>query len=81
MIKFDEFNKVDLRVGEVAEVSKGSIKINCSGKSFITKMNLNVKKGEQIIIGFNAENLVVPIMGMDNPLIPEKKAGEGWKIQ
>jgi len=81
MITFDEFKKVDFRVGEVTEVSKDCIKINCSGKSFSTKMNLKVKKGEQIIIGFNAENLVVPVIGEDSLLSPDKKAENGWKVQ
>ncbi|MEK6885838.1 MAG: hypothetical protein AABX17_02640 [Nanoarchaeota archaeon] len=81
MITIDEFQKIDLRVGEIRALDKGKIKINCLNKEFSGNLKLNAVKGDELIVVFNAGKLVIPVVNGDIPLIPEKKIENGSKVR
>ncbi|MFH1325831.1 MAG: hypothetical protein ABIH49_03645 [archaeon] len=80
-ITFDEWLKFDLRVGEVAESNKDNLKINCCDKEFHVKLPISVKKGEKIVIGISGDKVVIPVIGGNIPLAPEKDIEVGSKIR
>jgi hypothetical protein len=80
MIKIDEFSKVNLRLGKIKSKDNSGIKISCNAEIFNSNIHLNAKEGDEVIISSMGEKLVVPVVNRDIPLVPDKKAGEGWKI-
>lgn len=81
IIKIEDFSKINLRVGEVIEVTKSYTKIGCFDKVFTVKLNLNVKKGEQLIVAVNGDNLVIPVLNQNITLSPEKNIDAGSKVR
>ena len=60
MIEFEDFAKLDLRVGEIVSVENGQTKINCGDKELSTSIQLGTKKGDKIVIGVTG-NKVFPL--------------------
>lgn len=71
-IKFEDWIKLKMVVGEVAEIDRNSIKIFDNDKYYNFNGKLNVKKGDKIIIGLLNENIIIPVVNKEIPLIPEK---------
>lgn len=80
IVKFKDWAKLELRVGEVKEIIKDRIIINCCNKDFEINLNLDVNKGDKIVIGINGDKVIVPVVNNGIPITPEKDAGVGWKI-
>lgn len=81
MINIDEFSKVNLRIGEVKEVKKDSIIINCNNKDYRKKIKLKVKENDKIMIILNNEEIIIPILNNEIPIIPEKDIDAGSKVK
>ena len=71
-IKFEDWIKLKMVVGEVAEIDRNSIKIFDNDKYYNFNGKLNVKKGDKIIIGLFNENIIIPVVNKEIHLIPEK---------
>ena len=80
IVKFDEWSKIDFRVGEVKDISKNYVKIIINHKTFNTQLNLNVQKGDKIAVIINQDNLIIPLIG-NSIIIPEKDIEIGSKIR
>ena len=80
MIKFDEWQKIDFRIGEIIDVNGENIKITCRNKEFFIKLKLDVKKGNKIAVIINNEKLVIPVVNGNIPLIPDKDIEVGSRV-
>ncbi|MEK6926034.1 MAG: hypothetical protein AABW50_02030 [Nanoarchaeota archaeon] len=78
IIKFEDWVKLDLRIGEVEKINP--IVISCLGKGYEIELGLAVKKGDKIVVGLSGDNLVIPVVGEDVPLAPGKGAEAGMKV-
>jgi len=81
MITIEDITKINLKIGEVKNISKGHITINFENKDYIKKIKLEVKKGDKIVIAHNQENITIPLINKNIPLIPEKDIEAGSKIR
>lgn len=81
MIKIDDFSKLNLRVGEIKNISKENVKISCLAETFISKIALDVKSGNQIVISSVGGKIFIPVVKEDIPLVPEKKIDSGSKVR
>jgi len=79
IIKFEDWVKFELRVGEIKKVGKKVI-INYNNRDFEAKLDLDVNKGDQIVVGISRDNLILPVVKDNITLVPEKQAEIGWKI-
>lgn len=78
-ISINDFNKVDLRVGEVKKINGKNILVSCRDKNASLK-NLNVVVGDKIIVGVLEEGLVVPIVNGEIPLVADGNLEVGSKV-
>ena len=72
-ITFEDWQKIELKIGEVKEVGN-KIKIQCKEKEYLTEVKINVKEGDKIVVGIFNDELVMPLIEGDNPLVSEKDA-------
>lgn len=79
MIKFDEFKKVDLRVGIVSSLKNYRAVVNYGDGEFQARMFNNVKVNDQVIVVLDEGSGSVLFCG-DNILVPEKEMKAGDKI-
>lgn len=79
-IKFEDWAKLEMRVGEIKSIGKNII-INCLNKDFKINFDLDVKEGDKIIIGFIENHLVIPITGENIPLIPDGDIEVGARVR
>ena len=77
MIKYEDFTKLDLRIGEVVSTKNDSIEIDCGGKILKTKISLNTKKGDKIVVGIIENELIIPLSKENNPLTPDQDIEAG----
>ena len=78
-MKFEDWLKFDLRVGEVKKIKGDNIIINDGSKEHKTKVKFNLKKGDKIIIGVCKEGLVIPKVN-DSVISPEKDIKVGARV-
>ena len=80
-IKFEDWMKVNLIVGEIVEIKKEIIKINCGDKIRETKnIDLSCKNGDKMIIGILNDRIIIPIINNKVHLIPEKSIEPGSSV-
>lgn len=80
MIDLEEFKKIELTLGLVEKIDKDYIKITSNKKQFVTKIKLNVKEGDKIVVAFDNSNIFIPVVAGNIPLKPEKDIELGSKI-
>ncbi|MCF7910405.1 hypothetical protein K9L16_01890 [Candidatus Pacearchaeota archaeon] len=77
-IKFEDFAKLTLLIGEVKEIEP-NLKINI-GDRILEHENIdNVKEGDKIVVGFIKDKLVIPLIN-NFPIKPEKNIQPGSKV-
>ena len=76
----DDFTKLEMRVGKVENIGK-SVKIKCGDREFNTNLKLNLNKDEKIVIGILGDKLILPVVGKNIPIVPEKDIGIGARIR
>jgi len=81
MITINDLNKIDLRVGEVIEVSNNSIKIKCNNKEYSFNSKINVNNSDKIVIIIKDNKVSIPILEDNTPIVSEKDIKEGSKIR
>ena len=79
IIQFEDWAKLKLKVGIVKKVGE-SIVINDGTNDFEIKLDLNVKKGDKIVVGLNGDGLVVPVVNDRIPLDPGQDSKEGSRV-
>jgi len=79
IINFEDWVKLEMRVGKIKEIEKSKMVINCNGKDYSKKIKLNANKDDLIIIGFLGDNLIIPLIN-DSVIIPEKDIENGARI-
>ena len=79
-MKFEDWLKFDLRVGEIIGIGGGKIKIDLGDREFEKKINIDVKKGEKIIVGLQGNGCVIPLVGGNVLIAPEKNIDNGVRI-
>ena len=75
-IKFKDFVNLRMKVGIVKSIGD-KIKIVLDERDYYVNINLNVDKGDQIVVGFVEGGLVIPVVCGNIPLIPTEKVKEG----
>jgi len=80
MIKFEDFNKLDLKVGEVVAVRDNQTEINCGEKTLSTKVSFGTNVGDKIIVGAIKDELVIPLVGGKHPLTPDQDMSAGDSV-
>jgi len=80
MIKYEDWAKLELRIGQVIEIEENKIKINCNSKSYSVNLDLNVEIKDKIIVGIEGDQLVIPIIQNSMPLIPDKDIEVGSRV-
>lgn len=80
MINIEEFKKVNFIVGEIKEINENKIVIVTDNNEFITHVKLNSNKGDKIVFIISDNNAIIPLVGENNPIIPEKQIKPGSKI-
>ena len=78
-ISFEEWQKLDLRVGEIKEVKKDFLKLTDGNNEFVIKGSFNIKKGDKIVFGLG-NKIVLPILDGNVLLSPDDGAEPGMKI-
>jgi hypothetical protein len=71
IIKIEEFDKLGLKLGEVK---------NASAKKYSGKIDIKLNKGDLIMISDLGDDLIIPVIEGDIPIIAEKPAKSGWMI-
>lgn len=79
IIKYEEWIKLKLKVGEVKKTGEKTV-IALDGKSYEVNLDLEVRKGDKIVVGFSGEGLVIPVVDGRIPLDPGKDSKEGWRV-
>ncbi len=79
IIQFEDWVKLKLKVGEVKKTGE-KIVITLDGKSYEVNLDLDVKKGDKIVVGFSGEGLVIPVVEERVPLDPGKDSKEGSRV-
>lgn len=78
-LKFEDWLKYELRVGEIKFIKGKLIKIDIGNKILETNVKVNVEIGDKIIVGINGDNLVIPLA--DRIVIsPEKDIELGSRV-
>jgi len=67
IIKFEEFSKFVFKIDEIS-------------KDSITKLNLEAKPKEQIVVSSVEGKLIIPLVNGKILLVPEKKVENGTKL-
>jgi hypothetical protein len=81
MINFEEWANIEMRVGEVKDILKEESIITCKNKDFSTKIKLNAKKNDLIVIGFFGDEIIIPLVNDNILLSPENESAEpGMRI-
>jgi len=73
-MKFDDWMKLDLIVGEVKD---GNVSIG--DKEFELKVDVDVKDGDKIAVGIMRDEIVVPLVD-GSVIIPESDIEVGSKV-
>ena len=60
MITFDEFKKIDFRIGKVITVNKGKMQISLGDKDYNIISNPRITKDDKIVVIVNGDNLIIP---------------------
>ncbi|MEK6926897.1 MAG: hypothetical protein AABX11_00545 [Nanoarchaeota archaeon] len=81
MITIDDLNKIEMTVGQISSIEKDKIKIKSKGLEFTTSLKMDVRVNEKIIIAINGNNLLIPMLKNNIPIIPEKDIEAGSKIR
>ncbi len=79
MITFDEFKKVELRIGEILKIDKNKIEVKCGDKIYNFKGKLEAKKGEKLVIIIDDGKIIIPCVD-NSPIAPEREIKEGMRI-
>ena len=79
IINFEDWEKLEMRVGKIKEIEKDKIVISCNGKNYSKKIKLNVDKDDLIVIGFLGDDLIIPLID-GSVIIPEKDIENGVRI-
>jgi len=79
IINFEDWAKLEMRVGMIKEIEKGKIVINCNGKNYSKKIKLNVNNSDLIVIGFLGDDIIIPLIE-GSVIIPEKDIEPGCRI-
>jgi hypothetical protein len=63
MINIKDFQKVELMLAEVKEISRDGVLIDSGDKMVSLKLELDVEVGDKIIVGLLDDGLIVPLVG------------------
>ncbi len=59
MIEFEDFAKLDLRIGEILSVENNKTQIDCGDKKLSTSIPIKKEKGEKITVGILGDKLLI----------------------
>lgn len=79
-LKFEDWMKFKLVIGEVIGISKSNVGIDIGGKILKTNKKGNLEKGDKIIVCVQEENLIIPLTD-GSVIISEKDIEVGSKIR
>jgi len=79
-LKFEDWMKFKLVIGEVIGISKSNVRIDIGGEILKTNKKGNLEKGDKIIVCLQEENLIIPLTD-GSVIIPEKDIGVGSKVR
>jgi len=79
IIQFEDWAKLDFRIGEVISITKKGTEIIVGDKNFFTKLSLVVKKGDKIVVLLSQDNLIIPFAG-NSFLVPDSDIEPGSRI-
>jgi len=79
IIQFENWAKLKLVVGEVKSIGDKII-INDGNKDFEIDFDLNVEKGEQIVIGFVEGEIIIPVINRTRSIIPDDDVELGSRV-
>ena len=80
MIEFQDFSKLDLRIGEITSIEGNLAEINCGDKTFSKDINFPLESGDKIVVGILGEKIVVPLTEEKSPLTPDQDIEPGSQI-
>jgi hypothetical protein len=80
IIKIEEFDKLGLKLGEVKNASAKKSVIGCGINEYSGKIDIKLNKGDLIMISDLGDDLIIPVIEGDIPIIAEKPAKSGWMI-
>lgn len=81
MITIEDFAKIELKVGKIISKSNRETLIECNGKEFSTRININTNKNDKIIIAINGDEVIIPLINHSIPLVPDKDIETGSKVR
>lgn len=80
IIKFEDWAKLELVIGIVKKIKDKTI-INCGKKDFQINLDLNLKNGEKIVVGIDSDNILIPLVGDNIPIVPEEEIEVGSRVR
>lgn len=78
-VKFEDWTKLKLLVGEIMDIVEGNIQINIGDRIMEYVRKINAEKGDKIVVGVTGDNLVVPLI-KDSFIVPEKDIEVGSRV-
>ena len=78
-ISFEEWQKLDLRVGEIKEVKKDFLKLTDGNNEFAIKGSFNAQKGDKIVFGLG-NKIVLLVLDGNVLLSPDGDAEPGMRV-
>ena len=75
-VKFDEWLKFDLRIGEVKNG-----KVDIGGREFELTQDVHVEEGDKIVVGVDGDKLVVLVVNSNVLIVPESDVKLGCKVR
>lgn len=81
MIKIEDLEKIELRVGQIVSKTNKETIILCNGQKYQTNLKIDANKNDKIIIAINDDEIIIPLLNTVCPIIPDKDIEEGSKIR
>lgn len=78
-MNFEDWIKLDLRIGEIKTIKNRLAKINLGDKEYSIKTSLDLQKGDKIVVGIREGKLIVPNVN-NSIIIPEKDIENGSRV-
>lgn len=80
-INFEEWAKLEMGIGMIKRITKGGSIINCKDRDYSIKIKLNAKKNDLIAVGFIGDEIIIPLVNENIPIIPESDIEVGSKVR